>query len=208
MDTQVMKLSDIHPAEYNPRKILKPGDKEWDALVGSINEFGFVEPLVVNIKNHVLVGGHQRYNVLKAKGVEETEVVTVDLQEHEEKILNVALNRIEGLWDYEKLEVLFEEFSVEEIMKTGFSEAEISDIIHNIDLEENLQQDSGTEERESEAIDTPEEEPEEKPFQVYLSFSTQEAAEKWLTDRNIEKSFPNGSRNLNIRMEGIEYAID
>ena len=209
METKVMKLSEIHPATYNPRKTLKPGDKEWDALVGSIEEFGFVEPLIVNQRNNVLVGGHQRYNVLKTKGVEETEVVAVDLGEQEEKMLNVALNRIEGMWDYEKLEVLFGEFSVEEILKTGFSESEITDIMHDIDeAAEELEQDDSTADKDNTGDDDPEAELEEKPFQVYLSFSTQEAAEKWLEERNIEKSFPNASRNLNIRMEGIEYAAD
>ncbi len=210
METRIMKLKDIHPAAYNPRKILKPGDPEWDALKGSLEDFGLVEPLVVNIKDgrNVLVGGHQRYNVLKATDTEETEVVVVELDGKEEKQLNLALNRIEGMWDYEKLEVIFEEFSTEEILRTGFSEGEISDILKDLD-------DVGAEgdeedEKEPRADTEPDgqKEEQEKPFQIFLSFPTQEAAEKWLSDREIDREFPNGSRNLNIRMEGTEYGAD
>lgn len=208
--TQVLKLKDIHPAAYNPRKILKPGDPEWDALKGSLEDFGLVEPLVVNIKDgkNVLVGGHQRYNVLKTTGVEETEVVVVELGDKEEKQLNIALNRIEGMWDYEKLEVLFEELSTEEILRTGFSQGEIDDILKDLD-------DAGAGDFDDEDDDTPadtepkrEKKEREKPFQIFLSFPTQEAAEKWLADRDLDFEFPSTSRNLNIRMEGTEYGAD
>lgn len=207
MKTHVMRLADIRPAAYNPRKRLKPGDAEWDALKGSLEDFGLVEPLVVNIKDgkNVLVGGHQRYNVMKTTGVEETEVVIVELDDKEEKQLNIALNRIEGMWDYEKLEVIFEELSTEEILRTGFSQDEMDDILKDLD-------DAGAGEFYDEDDETatntePEREKEEKekPFQIFLSFPTQEAAEKWLEDRDLDFEFPSTSRNLNIRMEGTEY---
>lgn len=210
MEIATLKLKDIHPAAYNPRITLKPGDPEWDALKGSLEDFGLVEPLVVNIKDgkNVLVGGHQRYNVLKQLGKEEIEAVVVELGETEEKQLNLALNRIEGMWDYEKLEVIFEELTTEEILRTGFSQGEIDDILK--DLDDAGDGDFLEEDKEAQRNTDPDEEKEEqeKPFQIFLSFPTQEAAKKWLKEREISLDFPNGSRNLNIRMEGTEYGAD
>lgn len=49
--TAELKILPVHvlkPAAYNPRKKLKPGDKEYEKIRQSIEEFGFADPLVVN----------------------------------------------------------------------------------------------------------------------------------------------------------------
>lgn len=125
MNVQKFKIADIRPAPYNPRKTLKPGDDEWEALSRSLERFGLVEPLIINEATGLLVSGHQRLNVLKAQGVKEVEAVVVDLDEDREKLLNIALNKIEGDWDYEKLKALFEEIADEDVAYTGFSEDEL-----------------------------------------------------------------------------------
>lgn len=102
MNIKRIKLADVKPAAYNPRRQLKPGEKEYEALKASISRWSLVEPLVVNLRTGNLVGGHQRYNVLLDLGHTEAEAAVVDLDEKQEKLLNVALNRIEGQWDYEK----------------------------------------------------------------------------------------------------------
>ena len=124
METQMMKLTEISPAEYNPRIELKPGSKDYEALKKSLDRFGQVEPLVVNVTTGTLISGHQRLNVLKEQGVEEAEVVAVELSEEQEKLLNVALNKIDGEWDFEKLHELFNEISTGDIEFTGFTEEE------------------------------------------------------------------------------------
>ena len=96
MKTAIMKLTEITPAEYNPRKTLKPGDTEYEALKNSLERFGVAEPLIVNEATGNLVSGHQRLNVLLEMGVEEVEVVLVKLDEDQEKLLNIAMNKIEG----------------------------------------------------------------------------------------------------------------
>lgn len=125
MNIKRIKLADVKPAAYNPRRQLKPGEKEYEALKASISRWSLVEPLVVNLRTGNLVGGHQRYNVLLDLGHTEAEAAVVDLDEKQEKLLNVALNRIEGQWDYEKLQDLFEEFSAEDIFATGYSDGEL-----------------------------------------------------------------------------------
>lgn len=126
MKIKVMKLADLRPAGYNPRVELKPGDSEFERLKNSIETFGNVEPIVWNKRTGNVVGGHQRLSVLKTMGVVETEVSVVDLKDDDEKLLNVALNKIKGEWDYDKLMKLLKEFGPEEAKLSGFSPQEIT----------------------------------------------------------------------------------
>lgn len=98
-----MKLADMVPAEYNPREIT---DRALEGLGNSIERFGLVQPIVWNERSGRIVGGHQRHKVMTAKGVTETDVVVVDLDENEEMALNVALNNpeIQGDWDGDKID--------------------------------------------------------------------------------------------------------
>lgn len=127
MNIARMNVSKLKPAPYNPRLDIKPGDPVYDKLKRSIEEFGLVEPIVWNKRTGHVVGGHQRLKVLQEMGVEETEVVVVDLDETREKALNLALNKIENDWDLPKLKDLLEELDTGEIdiEVTGFDEAEI-----------------------------------------------------------------------------------
>ena len=43
MVIQTLPVGKLVPADYNPRKDLKPGDPEYDKLKCSIAEFGYVE---------------------------------------------------------------------------------------------------------------------------------------------------------------------
>ena len=61
-ELKVLPISVLKPAEYNPRKKLKPGDKEYEKIKASIEEFGFADPLVVN-SDMTIIGGHQRLNL-------------------------------------------------------------------------------------------------------------------------------------------------
>ena len=126
MQTEVMKLEDINPAPYNPRVELQPGDAQYEALKNSLGRFGLVEPLVVNRKTGNLISGHQRLNVLKAQGIEEAEVIVADLDEEAEKAANIAMNKIEGEWDYDKLDEIFEGMDREELKFTGFEPGEVA----------------------------------------------------------------------------------
>ena len=104
-----LPVSDLHPADYNPRKDLAPGDKQYEKLARSIETFGYVEPIVWNRTTGNIVGGHQRLKVLVQKGYTEVQVVEVELNEQEERILNVSLNKISGRWDNEKLTAILDE---------------------------------------------------------------------------------------------------
>jgi hypothetical protein len=85
----VERADTLRPAAYNPRKISKEALK---GLQASIERWGVVQDIVVNSRNRVVVGGHQRLAALKAAGVHDIPVTWVDLDEADEKALNVALN--------------------------------------------------------------------------------------------------------------------
>jgi site-specific DNA-methyltransferase (adenine-specific) len=57
-ELKVLPVDRLKPAKYNPRKKLKPGDKEYKKIKDSIEEFGFADPLVVN-SDMTIIGGHQ-----------------------------------------------------------------------------------------------------------------------------------------------------
>jgi len=95
---QVSKIpiGQLNPAKYNPRKDLHPGDPEYEKLKRSMQEFGYVEPIVWNKRTGNIIGGHQRLKVLIDMGMQEVDCVVVDLDEAKEKALNLALNKIQG----------------------------------------------------------------------------------------------------------------
>ena len=208
METVIMNIKDIHPAAYNPRVTLKPGDAEWEALQNSLSRFGLVEPLIVNKTTGLLVSGHQRLNVLKTQGAETAEVVIIELDAEKEKLLNIAMNKIDGDWDYEKLKELFDGFDEEDIKFTGFSEDELENLFDSdySSLDEWADSTDDTAET-KEDKEQKQEEPEkpEKEFSIFLSFPTKELAEKWLKDKGIDAEYVGTGRNITIRMEGLAY---
>ena len=124
------KIEDLRPASYNPRKDLKPGDKEYEKLKKSITEFGYIEPVIWNERTRTVVGGHQRLKVLIDLGYEEIDVVIVDLSVEQEKALNVALNKISGEWDNALLGDLLKDLETTgyDITLTGFDLKEANNI--------------------------------------------------------------------------------
>jgi DNA modification methylase len=132
MKIQKVKVSEINPATYNPRKDLRPGDSDYEKLKESMDTFGYVELLVWNPRTKTLISGHQRLKILIAQGVTEVEVSVVDLSLDMEKALNLALNKISGDWDEKKLsELLIEIQKIPDFDMglTGFEPAEISELL-------------------------------------------------------------------------------
>lgn len=125
-----MKTENLLPADYNPRKDLKPGDAEYEKLKRSIEQFGYVEPVIWNRTTGRVVGGHQRLKVLIDMGINEVDCVVVEMDENKEKALNVALNKISGEWDKDKLALLISNLQAEDfdVSLTGFDAAEIDDL--------------------------------------------------------------------------------
>lgn len=126
------KVSDLLPAKYNPRKDLQPDDLEYKKLKRSLEQFGYVEPVIWNKVTGNVVGGHQRLKVLIDMGITEIECVVVELDEQKEKALNVALNKISGEWDMNKLAELLTDLDASDldVTLTGFEGAELNKILN------------------------------------------------------------------------------
>ncbi|MDK2860794.1 MAG: hypothetical protein PWP25_1980 [Sphaerochaeta sp.] len=143
-------IDELLPADYNPRKDLGPNDAEYQKLTRSIKQFGYVEPVIWNKTSGSIIGGHQRVKILKDLGLTELDCVIVEMPLDKEKALNIALNKINGEWDKEKLALLIADLQAEDfdVSLTGFEPAEIDDLfkeslkdgIHDdeFDIEEEL----------------------------------------------------------------------
>lgn len=139
-----VNIEDIKPADYNPRKM---EDDEFQKLKESINEFGLVDPIIINLDNNKIIGGHQRYDVLYKTYQDNNDEYTGELflirlgkigwvfnntdlnikDENHEKALNIALNKISGEWDNNKLSELIGDLNLTgfNINLTGFDDTEI-----------------------------------------------------------------------------------
>ena len=132
-ELKVLPISELKPAEYNPRKKLKKGDKEYKKIQDSIEEFGFADPLVVN-SDMTIIGGHQRLTVAQDLGYTEVPCAVVDIDKVREKALNIALNKITGAWDDDLLVKLLEDIgnSNFDLGKTGFEPPEIGQLFNKV----------------------------------------------------------------------------
>lgn len=133
-------IEDLKPAEYNPRADLQPGDSGYEQIEASLTDYGVVQPLVWNKRTGRLIAGHQRLKILRAQGVTElkasetTEVRVVDVDERDEKRLNVALNRNPGAWDDPKLAAMLSEIAQQGAeglsdLALGFSDVELAEVL-------------------------------------------------------------------------------
>jgi DNA modification methylase len=94
------QIADLIPAPYNPRQSTAKQEKH---LKESLEKFGMVEPIIFNKQTGYIVGGHFRVRELKKLGIKEIECVIVDLNEDDEKELNIRLNANTGSWDWDTL---------------------------------------------------------------------------------------------------------
>ena len=142
MQIEKLKTELLIPADYNPRKDLKPGDPEYEKLKRSIEQFGYVEPVIWNKTTAHVVGGHQRLKVLLDMGITEVECVVIEMNEKKEKALNIALNKISGDWDKDKLMLLIADLQGADfdVSLTGFEPAEL-DALFKDSLKDGIHED-------------------------------------------------------------------
>lgn len=141
MDIRKIEAARLNPAAYNPRKALKPGDKEYEKLKRSITEFGYVEPVIWNETTGNVVGGHQRLRVLHDLGHTEIDCVVVSLDSQKEKALNLALNKIQGDWDETKLAALMADLDAGafDVSLTGFDASEVDALLNKFYAKEAIE---------------------------------------------------------------------
>ncbi len=146
MKIKKLAMIELINAEYNPRKNLQENDPEYQKIKKSIDEFGYVEPIIVNENcennKYRIIGGHQRVKVLNDLGYTDIDCVVVGLNETKEKALNVALNKISGEWDNQKLYEILKDFNDNDFLLTGFDNQEFKDLEEEFKNFENNNNDS------------------------------------------------------------------
>lgn len=186
MEFEVKRIADMNRAAYNPRVDLQPEDEEYQAIERSLKRHGLVQPIVWNRRTNTVVSGHQRLTVLEAQGETEVTVSVVDLDDIQEKELNVALNKITGEWDDDKLSVILNELG-EEAIDTGFTLPEI-DVLRD-ELKSCF--DDVTAPDEEEPTEEPEESfllsltfdaADEKPLKAYIKEHSEDAVVRIIVD--------------------------
>ena len=186
MEFEVKRIADMNRAAYNPRVDLRPEDEEYQAIERSLKRHGLVQPIVWNRRTNTVVSGHQRLTVLEAQGETEVTVSVVDLDDNREKALNIALNKITGEWDDDKLSVILNELG-EEATDTGFTLPEI-DVLRD-ELKSYF--DDVTAPDEEEPTEDPEESfllsltfdaADEKPLKAYIKEHSEDAVVRIIVD--------------------------
>ncbi|OMD64655.1 transcriptional regulator [Paenibacillus odorifer] len=149
MNIRIIPIEQLNAAVYNPRVDLQPGDPEYEKLRRSLDEFGYVDPIIWNEQTGNMVGGHQRYKVLlNEQGCTELAVSVVNLDPEQERLLNLALNKVSGRWDDEALAGLLTELQEggADISLSGFDDVDLKQMLGEIDIptfEEGTSEDQG-----------------------------------------------------------------
>jgi len=142
MQIKRMPVTALKPAKYNPRKDLKPGDTAYEKIKRSLQDFGYVDPVIWNEVTGNIVGGHQRFKVLTAEGATEIDCVVVHIENpQDEKALNIALNKAVGEWEPKALADLLSDLQLTgyDLGATGFDAAEVDELfskVHDKDVKD------------------------------------------------------------------------
>lgn len=132
MQIVTRKITDLKPADYNPRK---KSEHVIATVRDSLKTNGWLAPVVVN-KNperlDVIVGGHRRLEAATANGETEVPTIEVNLTLEQEKRLNLQLNAQEQ-FDNKGLATLItelNELNPEGMGTLGFSQKAIADYLY------------------------------------------------------------------------------
>ncbi|MDD5697368.1 MAG: ParB N-terminal domain-containing protein, partial [Victivallaceae bacterium] len=101
MQIEQRNINEIIPYEHNPRI----NDNAVDAVVTSIKEYGFRQPIVVDADGVIIVG-HTRWKAAKKMGLETVPVhIAADLPPEKVKAYRIADNQTGNIaeWDYDLL---------------------------------------------------------------------------------------------------------
>ena len=133
---QNIEITALRPDPYNPRRI---AEDELEALTRSMQEFGFVDPVIARREDRSVIGGHQRLVAARKLGFGIVPVVFLDISEERARLLGLALNRISGQWDQELLARLLAELEAIpniDLSLSGFADDEISKLLRSLETRE------------------------------------------------------------------------
>jgi hypothetical protein len=124
-------VNQLKPYKGNPRKINEKGIAK---LQRSVEEFGFVNPILAQRGTNMIIAGHQRLKAAKAAGLTEVPVVWLDMDDVTAKAYNIADNRLqdEAEWDFTPLADLLTELDTGafDLTLTGFDTDELEQMMN------------------------------------------------------------------------------
>lgn len=193
MQIEMVAVEKLNPAPYNPRHW---SPKHLKAAERSLREFGLVDPLIVRREDDLVIGGHLRLHVLldmqkrdDAKTADGKEllsdglvpVVYLDgLSDSKTKLLNLALNKVQGDWDFGSLAAMLDGLRDEDLTVAGFEDKEVADYLALLQSQEEL------------AAAFPDEDPDfSTPTRVAFEFSLKEVGEA--VKEFVDKQTPKGA---------------
>jgi hypothetical protein len=120
--TVTIRRVPIGSLKEDPRNARRHPDRNRAVVRASLEEFGQVEPLVVQAGTGLVIGGNCRLAELRALGVEDVLVAEVQVSGAKLVKLALALNRSSemGAWDSDALAKLLEEVGREDAESIGF----------------------------------------------------------------------------------------
>ena len=133
MDVETVNINELISPDYNPRHITPAA---MESLKQSIDEFGYIDPIIVNKHNNHIVGGNQRYECLKTLGYTEIDVIFINEPDiNREKAINIRLNNSSGDWDIGKLDTIFQDLEITgfDLTLTGFATENLQPIENDVD---------------------------------------------------------------------------
>lgn len=123
----------LEPFIGNPRK----NEHAINPVLRSIEQFGFINPIVVRKADNMIIAGHTRWKAALKAGMETVPVIYVDMTEDDARRFNVADNKLGELaeWDIDLLADLLKEWEEKglDIGATGFSNEDISGILEMVE---------------------------------------------------------------------------
>ncbi|MCX7641215.1 MAG: ParB/Srx family N-terminal domain-containing protein, partial [Elusimicrobiales bacterium] len=132
-----VNINDLKIWSKNPKK------HREDLIEKSINELGYITPIVVDENNRILAG-HGRYKALKKLGIKEVDVIKVEgLSEEQKEKFSLFDNKTTeaGGWDFD----LLKNFDFDFLKDVGFDEVDLDEIFDlettedNFDVEKELE---------------------------------------------------------------------
>ncbi len=131
-----VSIDSLRPDPANPRRI---GERELESLTRSLQQFGFVQPVLARKSDNVVIGGHQRLVAARRLGWKTVPVIFLSLGVEQARLLNLALNKISGQWDQELLARMLADLKPAEdidLSLSGFSEEELGKLLKSLDVRE------------------------------------------------------------------------
>jgi ParB-like nuclease domain len=143
-ETVLSDVARLNPAPYNPRKM---SPLKFDGLKQGILKNGFLINLVVQRSSPkygemVIVGGHQRIRAVREICIEANKPmprlpsIVLDLDDRKAKLLNIALNNVDGEFDAKLLGEMLEDiqheqpFVTEDRILIGMDQDDLGKYLH------------------------------------------------------------------------------